>query len=72
MSSIHDKEYRKLIKRLIKARKEAGLTQKEVARKLDQPQSFISKVETCQRRLDVIELKRFASLYGVNLDSLLY
>lgn len=62
--SIHTKEYAYFIERLKKARKEAGLTQVQVARKIGRPQSHISNVESGQQRVDVIELKRFAAIYG--------
>lgn len=41
---------------LIEARKEAGLTQREVAKRLKRPPSFIGKAESLQRRLDAVEL----------------
>ncbi|MDE2491025.1 MAG: helix-turn-helix transcriptional regulator [Elusimicrobia bacterium] len=62
--SVHSKEYRTLLSRLRKARLEAGLTQEEVAQRLRQPQSFISKVESGERRLDAVELKALARVYG--------
>lgn len=61
--SIHSKEYKKVIERLKKAREEAGMKQAEVAKKLEKPQSFVSKVERGERRLDVTELKKFADVY---------
>lgn len=67
MSTIHSNEYRGMIKKLVKARKNAGFTQVDVAKKLGVHQSFISKIESCQRRVDVLELKRFAKLYGVKI-----
>ncbi|MFT4147060.1 MAG: helix-turn-helix transcriptional regulator [Mobilitalea sp.] len=53
--SIWDEEYRKLIDALKAARKSAGLTQQDVADRLGRPQSFVAKVEGCERRLDVVE-----------------
>jgi len=55
--SIYDKRYRAVIDRLIKDRNDAGLTQQQVADKLDKPQSYVAKYEGCERRLDIIELE---------------
>lgn len=66
--SVHTKEYAVFVDRLKKARSEAGLTQVEVAKKLGRPQSHISNVESGQQRVDVIELKRFAKLYGKDIN----
>ncbi len=55
--------YRHFLGRLKEARTEAGLTQVEVARKLGHPQSFISKCESGERRVDVVELAEFSRLY---------
>lgn len=60
-------EYKALAKRLRDAREESGLTQVEVARKLGKPQSFVSKCESGERRIDVVELRVFADLYGKDL-----
>lgn len=66
--SIHTKEYRIFVERLKKARVEAGLTQVQAAKKLGRPQSHVSNVETSQQRVDVVELKRFARLYGKDIS----
>lgn len=71
MQSIHSKEYRQLIKKLVKARKAAQLTQIEVSEKLNKPQSYVSKVENCQRRLDAIELREMADIYGLKTEDIL-
>jgi transcriptional regulator with XRE-family HTH domain len=41
---------------LIAARKDAGVTQEELADRIDKPQQFISKIERGDRRVDVVEL----------------
>nr|WP_208407413.1 helix-turn-helix transcriptional regulator [Amycolatopsis granulosa] len=46
-------------------RKEAGLTQVQVAERLGVPQSFVSKYETGERRLDVIELIKVCRTLGI-------
>jgi len=61
--TIHNREYKKIIGKLIIARKENSLTQKDVAKKIKRPQSYISKIETGEQRLDIVELKVFAKLY---------
>jgi transcriptional regulator with XRE-family HTH domain len=53
--SIYSKRYRQFLDLLIQARKEADLTQVEVASRLNRPQSFVSKYENGERRLDVVE-----------------
>jgi len=66
--SIYTKEYRKVIERLKKARLEAGLKQIEVAKKLRKPQSYISKIERGERRIDITELKKIADIYKKSLN----
>jgi len=61
--SIYSKEYKNVIERLKKARLEAVLKQEDVAKKLKKPQSYISKIERGERRVDVVELELFAKLY---------
>lgn len=56
MRSIHDPRYQNLIKKLIELRESKDMTQVELARRLNKPQSYVSKVEILERRLDVIEL----------------
>jgi len=60
----HRVRYERLLKKLRKARDEAGLTQAQVAKALGRPQSFTSKIESGERRLDFVELQELASLYG--------
>jgi len=49
--------------RLKQAREDAKLTQLEVAQKFSRPQSFVSKCESGERRVDFVELRHFAKLY---------
>ncbi len=64
--SIHTEEYQDLIGLLIEARIDAGLTQQELADSLGKPQSYIAKVEGCERRLDIIEFLHIAKAIGAN------
>jgi transcriptional regulator with XRE-family HTH domain len=66
--TIQSPEYKVLVNKLLKARKEAGLTQVHAARLLKKPQSYVSKSEAGEQRLDVLELKRFAAVYKKSLD----
>ncbi len=62
-SNLYTKEHKAIIEKLKKARHEAGLDQVEVAKKLNKTQSYISKIESGQRKVDVIQLKKFADIY---------
>lgn len=61
--SLHSARYRAFLKLLKQARLDAGLTQVEVSAALGRPQSFVSKCESGERRVDVIELAEFGRLY---------
>jgi len=65
--TIYSQEHKYLIARLRKAREQANLTQKQVAASLQVSQSFISKVESGQYRIDVVQLLQFAKLYRKSL-----
>jgi ribosome-binding protein aMBF1 (putative translation factor) len=54
--SLFSEPYGKLLRALVNARRKAGLRQVDLADRLGKPQSFVSKVERGERRLDVIEL----------------
>lgn len=56
-------KYDRLLRKLRTAREQAGLTQAEVAKALGKAQSFLSKVESGERRLDFIELQELCRLY---------
>ncbi|MFA6537661.1 MAG: helix-turn-helix transcriptional regulator [Patescibacteria group bacterium] len=63
VETLRSKEYAQFVGRLRKARLEAGLRQIDVAKKLKRTQSYVSRVEVGEQRLDIIELKKFAELY---------
>lgn len=69
-SKAHDPRYRHLIDRLVAARKEQALSQEAFARMLGRHQQFVSRYETGERRLDVVEFVDIARQLGVNLDVL--
>jgi transcriptional regulator with XRE-family HTH domain len=62
--SVHTKDYDLFLDLLVKARKDASLTQAEVADKLRRPQSYVSKYESGERRLDVVEFLDLARAIG--------
>ena len=70
-SSIHTEEYDRFRALLIDARKKAGLSQADLAKKLTKPQSFVSKFERGERRLDVIEFRSVAQALGLDPIQLL-
>ena len=61
--SIFTKDYKEIINGKKKGRIDAGLSQQAVADKLGKPQSYLSKIESGERRLDVAELKKLSEIY---------
>lgn len=53
--SVFTPKYQKFMKILIEERKKSGLTQSGVAKLLNKPQSYVSKYENGERRLDIVE-----------------
>jgi transcriptional regulator with XRE-family HTH domain len=51
---------------LVEAREGAGLSQQEVAARMGKHQTFVSKVEQGQRRLDLIEFLQMAEVLGID------
>lgn len=64
-NSLHDPRYARLIELLAEKRRAAGLTQRDVAARLKLPPSYIGKIESLQRRLDLIELLDLLDAIGV-------
>ncbi len=65
---IFTKDHRALVAKLRKARENAGSQQKDVARIIMRAQSFVSKLESGQRRIDVVHLKKLAMIYKEPVD----
>lgn len=65
--SIHTRDYEVFRRQLREARERAGITQVELAAKLETTQSFVSKVELGDSRLDVIQLRAILDAIGVRL-----
>ena len=66
--TIYSIEHRYMVESLKRARKEAGLGQEMVAKLLGVSQSYMSKVESGQRRIDLVQLKQFARIYKKPLN----
>jgi len=64
--SVFTEKYELFRNRLVSARKTAGLTQMQLAERLSRPQSFVSKYERGERRLDVVEFLEVARAIGID------
>jgi len=53
-------------------RQQAGLRQSELAARLGRPQSFVSKYESGERRLDLIELRQVCQAIGISLEEFVH
>jgi transcriptional regulator with XRE-family HTH domain len=65
--SIHSTRYAVFLGLLKKSRQEAGLTQAQLARRIGETQTFVSKCERGERRLDVVELLTICQVCGTSL-----
>jgi transcriptional regulator with XRE-family HTH domain len=64
--STHSEEYQAVLKMLVALRQEAGLTQRDLAKKLKREQSFVWRIESGERRLDVVEFYWVCQALGQN------
>jgi transcriptional regulator with XRE-family HTH domain len=69
--SRYTKRYDQLLAALRQARKNSGLTQTQVGRKFGAHASFVSKIESGERRIDVVELADLCHVYGISIPMLL-
>ena len=65
MKSIQDVSYRLLISMLKEARKRQKLTQAEMTERISSDQTYVSKVKTSERRIDVIELRTMCKVLNI-------
>lgn len=65
--TLFTEKYQTFLSLLKELRINANLTQGDVAEALDETQSFISKCERGERRIDVIELRQFCQVIGISL-----
>jgi len=71
LTSTYSDSYQHLLELLLEARKSAELTQEQLAKRLGKPQSFVSKYERGERRLDVIELLQVCKQVGIDPHSII-
>jgi len=64
-------DYRALIDALVRQRQELSVSQRELARRLGKPPSFINKIELLERRLDLLEFIAIAEALEQRPDALL-
>jgi transcriptional regulator with XRE-family HTH domain len=67
----HDPRYKAVVAELRQARRALRMSQAELATLLGARQQFVSKYESCERRLDVVETFQIARVLGVDLHSIL-
>lgn len=68
---LRTKDHKRLLALLRQTRKEAGLTQQDVADRLKVPQSFVAKYEGGERRIDIIEFIAIAKALDADPRELL-
>jgi transcriptional regulator with XRE-family HTH domain len=66
--SLFSKDYELFVRALREARERAGVTQVEMAKRLGETQSFISKCERGHRRVDVVELRAWCGALGLKFS----
>ncbi len=67
--SISSRHYAQFLATLREAREKAGVSQEEMATRLGETQSFVSKCERGERRMDIVELREFCKALGLTLES---
>ena len=68
---VSSRSYQAAISILVGARRQAGLTQRDLASRLAKPPSFIAKIETGERRLDIVEFVAIARVLGIPPDTII-
>lgn len=65
--SIHSTLYHRIIARLRAKREEKGLSQYQLSQILNVPQPYVSRIETCERRIDILELMNICEALDISL-----
>jgi len=66
--NIYSKEHKRIVAKIKQARIEAGITQEEIAKLLGRTQSYLSKIESGQRRIDINLLAELAQVYKKEIN----
>ena len=69
VATLHSMDYQRLLAEVVALRHRAGLTQRELAKRLGKPPSYVAKSEVGERRLDVLELLAICQACGEDLAS---
>ena len=69
--SEYNERYRDFRRLLVQARKDAGLTQVDLAIRLERPQSYVSKYENGERRVDLVEFLEIAEILAIDVPRFL-
>nr|WP_232272161.1 helix-turn-helix transcriptional regulator [Thiosulfatihalobacter marinus] len=69
--TIRSKGQEALCQALVDARNKAGLSQQQLAARLKRPQSFVARLESGERRIDVVEFTVLARVIGFDKDEVL-
>ncbi|MEC7119092.1 MAG: helix-turn-helix transcriptional regulator [Pseudomonadota bacterium] len=71
MKTIHQDRYGRLIGEMVKLRKDKKMTQTQLAQQLGKPQSYVAKIETLERKLDIVEFVDWCNAIGQSPSELL-
>ena len=70
MKSIHDPRYIEIISRLRSTRKSLRMSQSDLGCRIGKPQSYISKIENCERRIDLVEALTLCNVLEITLETI--
>lgn len=71
LKTIHQDRYGRLIGEMVKLRKDKKVTQTQLAQQLGKPQSYVAKIETLERKLDIVEFVDWCNAIGQSPSELL-
>lgn len=71
LKTIHQDRYSRLIGEMVKLRKDKKVTQTQLAQQLGKPQSYVAKIETLERKLDIVEFVDWCNAIGQSPSEML-